>query len=87
MQIKYAQSKSFELKYTKAIYVLFGSWYKEWQKFIFSILEVYNKQRNDDAILNSAMADEERIKQQHYLSEEKVTAYIDLCLIIGQSNI
>ena len=25
MQIKYAQSKSFELKYTKAIYVLFGS--------------------------------------------------------------
>lgn len=87
MQIKYAQSKSFELKYTKAIYVLFDSWYKEWQKFIFSILEVYNKQRNDDAILNSAMADEERIKQQHYLSEEKVTTYTDLCLIIGQSNI
>lgn len=83
----YAQSKSFELKYTKTIYVLFGSWYKEWQKFIFSILEVYNKQRNDDAILNRAMADEERIKQQHYLSEEKVTTYIDLCLIIGQSNI
>ena len=57
------------------------------RNLFFSILEVYNKQRNDDAILNSAMTDEERIKQQHYLSEEKVRTYIDLCLIKGQSNI
>ena len=57
------------------------------RNLFFSILEVYNKQRNDDAILNSAMIDEERIKQQHYLSEEKVRTYIDLCLIKGQSNI
>ena len=57
------------------------------RNLFFSILEVYNKQRNYDAILNSAMTDEERIKQQHYLSEEKVRTYIDLCLIKGQSNI
>lgn len=33
------------------------------------------------------MADEERIKQQHYLSEEKVTSKFHLNLIKSESNI